>query len=155
MQPTRLDLCMMIAAQRPHRAPPILSKRRREPAADVRIARTAEVNEPDLAEKARRKLSSASRVTSNIPPCRIAVIGNGRRPPSLRASSHDDSGWVAPALAMMRSTGSKERFAPSALLTVICGHGISAARAFSARPGSISIAVIFPICPTSSAATAV
>ena len=46
---------MMIAAQRLHRAPPILSKRRREPAVDVRIARTAEVNEPDLAEKARRK----------------------------------------------------------------------------------------------------
>jgi hypothetical protein len=48
---------------------------------------------------------------------------------------------------MMRSTGSKERFAPSALLTVICGHGINAARAFSARPGSISIAVIFPVRP--------
>jgi hypothetical protein len=46
---------MMVAAQRPHRAPPISGERRREPTADVRIARTAEVNEPNLAEKVRRK----------------------------------------------------------------------------------------------------
>jgi hypothetical protein len=46
----------MVAAQRLHRAPPISGERRREPAADVRIARTDEVNEPNLAEKARRKI---------------------------------------------------------------------------------------------------
>lgn len=46
---------MMISAQRLHRAPPISGERRSEPTAVVRIARTAEINEPDLAEKARRK----------------------------------------------------------------------------------------------------
>jgi len=45
---------MMVAAQRLHRAPPISGERRREPTANVRIARTAKVNEPDLAEKACR-----------------------------------------------------------------------------------------------------
>jgi len=46
---------MMIAAQGSHRTPRISGERRRKPAADVRVARTAEVNEPDRAEKARRK----------------------------------------------------------------------------------------------------
>ena len=35
--------------------PPIAGERSRKSAAGVLIARTAEVNEPDLAEKARRK----------------------------------------------------------------------------------------------------
>ena len=37
---------MMITAQRPHRTPPISGERRRKAAADVQVARTAEVNEP-------------------------------------------------------------------------------------------------------------
>jgi hypothetical protein len=55
MQPTRSAFRMMVAAERLHRAPPISGERRCEPTPDVRIARTAEVNEPNLAEKARRK----------------------------------------------------------------------------------------------------
>jgi hypothetical protein len=51
----------------------------RRPRADVRITRTAEVNEPDLTEKACRKTTLGLAVTSNIPPCRIAVMGNKRR----------------------------------------------------------------------------
>ena len=46
---------MVIAAQRLHGTPPIASERRGKPAADVSVARTAEVNEPDPAKKARRK----------------------------------------------------------------------------------------------------
>jgi hypothetical protein len=55
MQPTRSAFRMMVAAQRLHRAPPISGERRLEATANVRIARTAKVNEPDLAEKACRK----------------------------------------------------------------------------------------------------
>jgi hypothetical protein len=46
---------MAVTAQRLHRAPPIPNERCRKPAAGVSIARAAEVNEPDLAEEARRK----------------------------------------------------------------------------------------------------
>lgn len=73
---------MMIAAQRLHHAPPILSKRRREPAVDVRIARTAEVNEPDLAEKARRKaiLGLTSHQQHPPVPDRCSLETGGGRP---------------------------------------------------------------------------
>ena len=82
MQPTGSVLCMMIAAQRLHHAPPILSKRRREPAVDVRIARTAEVNEPDLAEKARRKaiLGLTSHQQHPPVPDRCSLETGGGRP---------------------------------------------------------------------------
>ena len=62
---------------------------------------------------------------------------------------------LAPALATIRSTGWRGMVAPSALLTVICGHGVRATRALSAKPSSISIAVTFPVGPTSSAIIAV
>jgi hypothetical protein len=56
MQPAaRSDFRMALTAQRLHRARPIPNGRCRKPAAGVRIPRTAEVNEPDPAEKARRK----------------------------------------------------------------------------------------------------
>jgi hypothetical protein len=54
MQPTGPIFHMMIAAQRSHCTPRISGEYRREPAPGVRVARTAEVNESDLAEKARR-----------------------------------------------------------------------------------------------------
>ena len=46
---------MVIAAQRLHGTLPIASERRRQPAADVSVARAAEVYKPDPAEKARGK----------------------------------------------------------------------------------------------------
>ena len=55
MQPGRSAFRMVIAAQRLHGTLPFASERRGKPAADVSVARTAEVNEPDPAEKARRE----------------------------------------------------------------------------------------------------
>ena len=46
---------MVIAAQRLHGTLPIASERRGKPAADVSVARAAEVYKPDPAEKARGK----------------------------------------------------------------------------------------------------
>ena len=55
MQPTRSAFRVTVAAQRLHCFTPISSERRRKPTAGVRIARTTKANEPDPAEKVRRK----------------------------------------------------------------------------------------------------
>ena len=96
---------------------------------------------------------SARRFTNSIAPgpFRNVVIGNKSRPPGLSASSHEDNGWVAPALATIASTGSNEVRAPSAWITLTWGQSASAARAFWASVASISTAVTCPSEPTSSA----
>ena len=60
--------------------------------------------------------SPVPRVTNSIAPgpSRDVVIGNKSRPLALSASSQEDSGCVAPALATIASTGSNGVLAPSA-----------------------------------------
>jgi hypothetical protein len=59
---------------------------------------------------------SVRRLTNSIAPgpFRNVVIGNKRRPPGLNPSSHEGTGWVAPALATIASIGSNEVRDPSA-----------------------------------------
>jgi len=81
-----------------------------------RITRTLEIDEPRPTQKLGRKPVSrtARHQQHRARTIRDVVIGNKSRPLALSASSQEDSGCVAPALATIASTGSNGVLAPSA-----------------------------------------
>src|SRR5438067_1847123 len=109
MQPSCPVFYVRILTQRFDRSATVSNERPAEPTPNPWIANALEVDEPGPTQKPGSGkslliLTRDQQHRTHTP--RGVVIGNRSRPPGLSAFSQDGSGWVAPALTMMTSTGS-------------------------------------------------